>query len=148
MRHMRWMPNPARAQIKTTCATPPINVWVANSPTRAMPNSSTKTNQIIVGLDFRTLAARMRFSRCVAARAVHAASRFTAGLDPNAILAAARTTTLGDLRQIVGEFVFLDDEKMVLILFDQPKVAKSLHKQTDPRPRRAHHLGQFFMGNL
>lgn len=28
------------------------------------------------------------------------------------------------------------------------QVAKSLHQQTDPWSRRAHHLGQLFMENL
>ena len=55
---------------------------------------------------------------------------------------------LGNLREVIGEFVFLDDEKMIVVGFDQSQVTKSLHEQADPRPRRADHLGQFFMGNL
>jgi hypothetical protein len=31
---------------------------------------------------------------------------------------------------------------------DQPKVVEALHKQADPWSGRAHHLGQFFAGNL
>ena len=68
-------------------------------------------------------------------------TELTIGLKRNGIEAAARRSDLGDLRQVVGEFVFLDDEKMVFIRFDQPKIAESLHKQADPRPRRTHHLG-------
>ena len=63
------------------------------------------------------------------------------GLKRNGIHAAAQSPDLSDLRQIVGEFVFLDDKKTVFIRFDQPKIAESLHKQADPRPRRTHHLG-------
>ena len=37
---------------------------------------------------------------------------------------------------------------MILIRLNQPKVMEPLHEQADPRPRRADHLGQFFMGNL
>ena len=55
---------------------------------------------------------------------------------------------LGDLSEVIGEFVFFDDEKAISVGLDQPKVMKALHKQADPRPGRAHHLGQFFMGNL
>ena len=51
------------------------------------------------------------------------------------------TAFLSNLREIIGKFVFLDDEKMIAIGFDQPKVVKSLHEQADPRPRRADHLG-------
>ena len=59
-----------------------------------------------------------------------------------------RNIALGDLSQIVSEFPFFDNKKAISIRLDQPKVMKSLHKQTDPRPRRAHHLGEFFMRNL
>jgi hypothetical protein len=55
---------------------------------------------------------------------------------------------LGDLREVIGEFVFFDDEKVIFIRLDQPKVVEALHKQADPWSRRAHHLGQLFMGNL
>jgi hypothetical protein len=55
---------------------------------------------------------------------------------------------LGDLREVIGELVLLDDEEMIAAGFDQSQVAKSLHEKADPRPRRAHHLRQFFMGNL
>lgn len=48
---------------------------------------------------------------------------------------------LSDLREVIGEFVFLDDEKMIAIGFDQSQVAKSLHEEADPRPRRADHFG-------
>jgi hypothetical protein len=55
---------------------------------------------------------------------------------------------LGILQRVIGEFVFLDDEKMIAIGFDQSQVAKFRHEDADPRPRRADHLRQFFMGNL
>ena len=55
---------------------------------------------------------------------------------------------LSDLSEVISEFFFFDDEKPVFIRLDQPKVMKSLHKQADPWPRCAHHLGEFFMGNL
>ena len=48
---------------------------------------------------------------------------------------------LGDLREVIDQFVFLDDEKMIAIGFDQSQVAKSLHEEADPRPRRAYHRG-------
>ena len=48
---------------------------------------------------------------------------------------------LRNLREVIGEFVFLDDEKMIAIGFDQSQVAKSLHEEADPRPRRAYHRG-------
>ena len=51
------------------------------------------------------------------------------------------TAFLSDLREVIGEFVFLDDEKMITIGFDQSQVAKSLHEKADPRPRRAYHRG-------
>jgi len=44
---------------------------------------------------------------------------------------------LGDLSQVIGELIFFDNEKPIFIRLDQPKILKSLHKQTDPRPRRA-----------
>jgi hypothetical protein len=47
---------------------------------------------------------------------------------------------LGDLSEVIGEFLFFDDEN---IRRNQPKVMKSLHKQADPRAGRAHHLGEF-----
>ena len=46
-----------------------------------------------------------------------------------------------DLRQVVGEFFFIDDEKPISVGLDQPEVTESLHEQTDPRPGRPHHLG-------
>ena len=55
---------------------------------------------------------------------------------------------LGILPRVIGEFVFLDDEKMIAIGFDQSQVAKFRHEDADPGPRRAHHLGQFFMRYL
>src|SRR5438093_9514596 len=55
---------------------------------------------------------------------------------------------IGDLSEVIGEFLFFDDEKAIFIRLNQPKVMKSLHKQADPWSRRAHHLGEFFMGNL
>ena len=55
--------------------------------------------------------------------------------------------TLGDLSEVIGEFLFFDDKKVLSTGLDQPKVMKALHKQTDPRPGRADHLGEFFMGN-
>lgn len=55
---------------------------------------------------------------------------------------------LSDLREVIGEFFLFDDEKPVFIRLDQPKVVEALHKQADPWPRGAHHLGEFFMGNL
>jgi hypothetical protein len=55
---------------------------------------------------------------------------------------------LGDLSEVIGEFGFFDDEKAISVRLNQPKVVEALHKDADPRPRRAHHLRQFFMGNL
>jgi hypothetical protein len=55
---------------------------------------------------------------------------------------------LGDLSEVTGEVVFFDDEKAISVGLNQPKVVEALHKDADPRPGRAHHLGQFFMGNL
>ena len=63
-------------------------------------------------------------------------------------LNAEYTVDLGDLREVVDQLVFLDDEKMIAIGFNQSQVAKSLHEQADPWPRRADHSGQFLMGNL
>src|SRR5258705_12497229 len=53
---------------------------------------------------------------------------------------------LCNLRQVIGEFLFFDDEKTIFIRLNQPEVMKSLHKQAHPGPSRADHLGQFFMG--
>ena len=50
---------------------------------------------------------------------------------------------IGDLSEVIGEFLFFDDEKAIFIRLNQPKVMKSLHKQADPRAGRAHHLGEF-----
>jgi hypothetical protein len=55
---------------------------------------------------------------------------------------------LGDLSEVIGEVVFFDDEKAISVGLNQPQAVEALHKQADPRPGRAHHLGQFFMGNL
>jgi hypothetical protein len=44
--------------------------------------------------------------------------------------------------------MFFDDEKVILIRLDQAQVSKSLHEHADPRPRRAHHLGEFFVRDL
>jgi hypothetical protein len=55
---------------------------------------------------------------------------------------------LGDLSQIFGELLFFSAEAAILMRLNQPKVTKSQHKRTDPRPRRSHHLGQFFIRNL
>jgi hypothetical protein len=37
--------------------------------------------------------------------------------------------TIGNLREVIGEFVFPDDEKMIAIGFEQSQVAKSLHEK-------------------
>jgi hypothetical protein len=58
---------------------------------------------------------------------------------------AGRAAVLGDLGEVSSELAFFDDEKPIFIRLNQPEVMKSLHKQADPRPRRAHHLGQFFV---
>jgi hypothetical protein len=50
---------------------------------------------------------------------------------------------IGDLSEVIGEFLFFDDKKAIFIRLNQPKVMKSLHKQADPRAGRAHHLGEF-----
>ena len=50
---------------------------------------------------------------------------------------------LGDLSEVIGEFLFFADEKAIFISLNQPKVMKSLRKQADPRGGRAHHLGEF-----
>jgi len=55
---------------------------------------------------------------------------------------------LGNLSEVIDKLVFFDDEKVFLIRLNQPEVAEALHKQADPRSRRAHHLGQLFMGYL
>ena len=47
---------------------------------------------------------------------------------------------LGDLREISHKLLFLDDQEVISICFDQSEVPKALHKDADPRPRRAHHL--------
>jgi hypothetical protein len=52
---------------------------------------------------------------------------------------------LGNLGEVIGELFFLDDEKPIFIRLNQPEIVKSLHKQAHPRPRRAHHLRQFFV---
>ena len=51
------------------------------------------------------------------------------------------TAILRNLREVIGELVFFDDEKMIAIGFDQSQVAKSLHEEADPRPCRAYHRG-------
>jgi len=56
-----------------------------------------------------------------------------------------RAAVLGDLGKVSSELVFFDDEKPIFVRLNQPEVMKPLHKQADPRPRRAHHLGQFFV---
>jgi len=67
------------------------------------------------------------------------------GLDPSAV---ARPPALGDLRQVIGELAFFDDEKVIFVGLDQTQVVKPLHEQADSRPRRADHCGEFFMGNF
>jgi len=47
---------------------------------------------------------------------------------------------LGALSEISSQFVFFDDEKAISIRLDQSKSLKSLHKHTDPGPRRADHF--------
>jgi hypothetical protein len=59
-----------------------------------------------------------------------------------------QTVLLGDLSQIIGELFFFDDEEAILICLDQSQIVKSLHEQTDSRPRCANHLGQLFVRNL
>ena len=53
---------------------------------------------------------------------------------------------LRNLRQVIGEFLFFDNQETIFIRLNQPEIMKSLHEQADPRPRRADHLRQFFMG--
>jgi hypothetical protein len=60
----------------------------------------------------------------------------------------AALAKLGDLSEVIGEVVFFDDEKAISVGLNQPQVVEALHKDADPRPGRAHHLGQFFVGNL
>jgi len=55
---------------------------------------------------------------------------------------------LGNLREIIGELVFLDDKKMIAIGFDQSQITESLHEEADSGPRRADHLGQLFVRDL
>ena len=55
---------------------------------------------------------------------------------------------LGNLREVIGKLVFVDDENMFPIRLNKPQVAKSLHEQADPRPSRTHHLGQFIVRYL
>ena len=50
--------------------------------------------------------------------------------------------------QVISELFFFDDESVISVRLKQPVFAKSLHKHADPRPRRAHHLGQFIMRYL
>ena len=48
---------------------------------------------------------------------------------------------LSDVSEVLSEFILFDDEKAILVRLYQTKVMKSLHKKTDARTRRAHHLG-------
>jgi hypothetical protein len=59
----------------------------------------------------------------------------------------AAAAASGDLSEVASEFFFFDDEKAISIGLDQPEIVEALHKQTDPGPRRAHHLRQFFVRN-
>jgi len=36
---------------------------------------------------------------------------------------------INDLSEIVGEFLFFDDEKAISISLDQPEIVEALHKQ-------------------
>ena len=54
-------------------------------------------------------------------------------------------SALGDLREVISKLLFLDDEKVFGVCFDQPQVPKALHKFANSWPRRAHHLRQFFV---
>jgi len=59
-----------------------------------------------------------------------------------------RRAALGDLRQVVGQLLFFDNEKTFLVSLNETEIVESLHEQADARPRRANHLGKFFMGDL
>ena len=58
------------------------------------------------------------------------------------------TAILRNLREVIGELVFFDDEKALSIRLHQSQIMKSLHEKGDLRRRRAYHVRQFFMGNL
>ena len=81
---------------------------------------------------------------------LHRATRCHSGENQNCYPSkeSHRPLALRNLRKVIGELVFLDDEKAISIRLDQPKIVKPLHKQADPWPRRADHLGEFFRGNL
>jgi hypothetical protein len=55
---------------------------------------------------------------------------------------------LGDLSQVISELLFLDNEEVMFVRPNQPKVPKPLHKHADPGPSGADHLRQFFRRNL
>src|SRR5690349_9852916 len=57
-------------------------------------------------------------------------------------------SALSDLGQVSVEFLFFDDEEVLLARLNQPEVAKSLHEDADSRPRGADYLGQFLVRNL
>ena len=78
---------------------------------------------------------RLKFTRFECDRRIDAMGQAVSNEERRTLFA------LGNLREIIGQFVFLDDEKMIAIGFDQSQVAKSLHEQADPWPRRADHSG-------
>ena len=50
--------------------------------------------------------------------------------------------------QISRELVFPDNKKVIFVGLDQAQMAKALHKRTDARSRRPHHLRQFLLRDL
>src|SRR5437868_704636 len=46
------------------------------------------------------------------------------------------------------QLLFLDNQMMLGVVFNQLEVPKSLHKHTDSRPRSAYHCRQFFVRDL
>ena len=52
---------------------------------------------------------------------------------------------LADLSQVISQFLFFDNEKVIFARFNQAKISKSLHKQADPRPCCADHIGKLFV---
>jgi hypothetical protein len=50
-----------------------------------------------------------------------------------------------NLRQVISELIIFNDDEVLGVRLNQPQVPKALHKEADPRPRRAHHVRQFFV---
>jgi hypothetical protein len=64
-------------------------------------------------------------------------------LERNFTMVARTAPSLGNLRELLDEFVFVDDEKMIGISIN-PRLRNLCMKKLI-RGRVAYHLGQFFM---